>query len=307
VEIKREEDVSEDEFVLKYLGARQPVLITGEMRTWPALQRWDWRYFQLLLGDHEVDVYDHWFEPTGHMPLTDFIAKSIGAAHPDPALSYVRWFARQLPDAGNWADGAFHALKDDWRHPRFLPATGYVVPFAAGERTLNAVTDAFPYRALFLSAAGASTTMHTDPWRSSAVLCQVTGTKRFSLYEPARHEEILAAVNSGQDRREIAGMTPTIEDVLKPGEILFIPDGWWHHVTTLTDSISVTWNFVHVTAAPRLLEYVRSNTDDPELRVISHLLSAAAPGGEVSRDVLTIVQEAVAVQETAFASERKRS
>jgi hypothetical protein len=69
----------------------------------------------------------------------------------------------------------------------------------------------------------------------------------------------------------------------------------------------VTWNFVHVTAAPRLLEYVRSNTDDPELRVISHLLSAAAPGGEVSRDVLTIVQEAVAVQETAFASERKRS
>jgi Cupin-like domain len=307
VKVKREEKISEDEFVLKYLSARQPVLITDEMRSWSALERWNWRYFQLLLGGHEVDVYDHWFEPTGRMRLTDFIAKIIGASDPDPRLSYVRWFARHLPDAGNWADNAFRALKDDWRHPEFLPNTGFVVPFAAGQRTLNAVTDAFPYRALFLSAAGASTTMHMDPWMSSALLCQVTGEKKFCLYEPTLHEDILTAVESGRDRREIAGMTPTIEDVLKPGEILFIPDGWWHHVTTLTDSISMTWNFVHVTAGPRLLEYVRSNTDDPELRVITYLLSASVPGGEISRDVLALIEDAIAVHSTVFASDRKYS
>lgn len=294
--IKREEYISEDEFILKYLSARQPVLITGEMRSWPALQRWDWHYMQLLLGDHEVDVYDYWFEPTGHMRLADFIARRIGSASPDPALSYVRWFARHLPGAGNWADDAFRILRDDWRHPRFLPATGYVVPFAAGQRMVNAVTDTFPYRALFLSSAGASTTMHLDPWMSSAVLCQMTGTKKFSLYEPALHEEILTAVKSGQDRRKIEGMTPTLKDVLKPGEILFIPDGWWHHVTTLTDSISLTWNFVHATAASRLLEHVRSHADDPELKVASYVLSATMPGGESSCDALALVEDAIAAQ-----------
>lgn len=301
------EHISQDDFVLKYVSARRPVLITGEMSSWPASRRWDWHYFQRLLGDHEVDVFDHWFEPTSRMRLAEFITKSIGAADPDPALSYVRWFARHLPGAGNWADDAFRALKDDWRHPEFLPATGYVVPFAAGQRTLNTVSDAFPYRALFLSAAGAATTMHMDPWMSSALLCQVTGTKRFSLYEPALHQEILTAVESGRDRREIAEMTPTIEDMLNPGEILFIPDGWWHHVTTLTASISLTWNFVHVTAASRLLEYVRSNKDDPELKVISYLLSAAVPGGEIPCDVLALVEHAIAAQEYAFASDRENS
>jgi ribosomal protein L16 Arg81 hydroxylase len=36
-----------------------------------------------------------------------------------------------------------------------------------------------------------------------------------------------------------------IELILKPGEVIFIPVGWWHHVRALDVSISVSFtNFV---------------------------------------------------------------
>jgi hypothetical protein len=297
MKVKREKCLGEKEFVHNYLSVRQPVIITEEAKSWPALDRWNWQYFRRLFSDHEVDVYDHWFMPTGCMKLGDFIGKSIGASAPDPNKSYVRWFARHLPGDGRWADDVFHAIEGDWRYPAFLPADGYVVPFVNSKRAVSAVTDSFPYRAIFLSAAGASTAMHMDPWMSSAVLCQVVGTKSFSMYAPTRHDGILQAVMDGQDRRKIAEMVPTMKDVLRPGEILFIPDGWWHHVTTLTDSISMTWNFVHITAAARFIEYVRSNPDDPELDVVSYLLSNTVSGNDTPRDIIAIAEKVITAQE----------
>ena len=33
------------------------------------------------------------------------------------------------------------------------------------------------------------------------------------------------------------------ECTLEPGELLFIPHNWWHHVTALEKSITVNYNF----------------------------------------------------------------
>ena len=54
---------------------------------------------------------------------------------------------------------------------------------------------------------------------------------------------------------------PIVHDRLRPGEIVLVPAGWLHHFNSVSDSISLTWNFVH---ACRVKEFV------------SHLLRAPA-------------------------------
>jgi hypothetical protein len=61
------------------------------------------------------------------------------------------------------------------------------------------------------------------------------------------------------------------DDELLPGEILFIPQGWYHHIETLEDSVSLTWNFVHASQAKQFHIYLASNDVDRD--VIDYFLA----------------------------------
>ena len=47
-----------------------------------------------------------------------------------------------------------------------------------------------------------------------------------------------------------------IECVVGPGDVLFVPRGWWHCVLNLTESVAVTQNFVSATNLPHVLNYL---------------------------------------------------
>jgi hypothetical protein len=38
---------------------------------------------------------------------------------------------------------------------------------------------------------------------------------------------------------------------------MYVPHGWFHHVESLTDAISMTWNFVHKTTASAMEAWLR--------------------------------------------------
>jgi hypothetical protein len=297
--LQRRESLDVLEFRRDHLVPRVPVIVTDAMRGWRAPQRWTWDFLLDRFGDREVDLFDDWFVPTGTSRFADFAKRSIGVPQPDLASSYVRWFSRHSDGDGHWADEVFATLHEDWAHPAFLPASDYVVPLVPADERISATTDRFPYRGLFISARGARTRLHLDPWASSAVLCQVAGVKSVVLHPPEQHETILAAVTGGDAdvlrTSTVRGAPPACEDeLLHPGEILFIPGGWWHHVTTLSDSVSVTWNFVHADVAERLLQYAREHPSDPELEVARYFLSRLASSAGPAEDTAALVARAIA-------------
>jgi len=49
-----------------------------------------------------------------------------------------------------------------------------------------------------------------------------------------------------------------LECVLKEGEILFIPRGWWHIAMNLEESIAITQNFVSSVNLPYVLRFLKS-------------------------------------------------
>ncbi|MBA3915401.1 MAG: hypothetical protein H0X25_16415, partial [Acidobacteriales bacterium] len=190
---------------------------------------------------------------------------------PGAALPYVRWYT-QLKDVDFvWADEAFAGFADRWRMPYFLPQSDYLLPSAASSHAVNPACDPFPGRGLFISCRGASTRRHHDPWSSDAILCQVLGQKQISFYGPKTH----GADAGGEGESEASAVVQLV-----PGEVLYIPRGAVHSAVSLSDSVSLTWNFVHRSTWPEFFQHLASPAaaaEMPVLRYFARLAGNAKP------------------------------
>ncbi|KAI1472998.1 Clavaminate synthase-like protein [Daldinia caldariorum] len=107
------------------------------------------------------------------------------------------------------------------------------------------------------------TPLHRDP--NPNLFCQLVGSKRVRLAAPDQGDDIYARVRTllgssgnsrlrgtemmeGRERKLLEfAVEPLDEVLLKPGDGLFIPKGWWHHVVSNGDdgelNASVNWWF----------------------------------------------------------------
>jgi ribosomal protein L16 Arg81 hydroxylase len=85
-------------------------------------------------------------------------------------------------------------------------------------------------------------------------MAQVTGRKRYRLIPASQWQYVynstgvFSDVDSEDpdlDRYPEFRNATIIDIVMEPGEVLFIPVGWWHHVRALDVSVTVSFtNFV---------------------------------------------------------------
>lgn len=100
----------------------------------------------------------------------------------------------------------------------------------------------------FLWIGGRSETpLHHD--LTNNFLVQIVGRKRVRLFSPAEVVRLKRSTHVYSDIRiptddicAECGLSP-VDVVIEPGRALFIPVGWWHSVTSLSD-LSVTATFV---------------------------------------------------------------
>ena len=112
----------------------------------------------------------------------------------------------------------------------------------------SAAFSALRYACLVLQV----TPLHHDPHYN--LLAQVVGTKYVRLYHPKHSAKLCPYTtgltqNSSQIDLDKQGHDPSpefatlpfLECVLQPGQMLFIPPGWWHYVKALSVSFSVSF------------------------------------------------------------------
>ncbi|WUR12330.1 cupin-like domain-containing protein [[Empedobacter] haloabium] len=290
MQIPRIAGITRQQFVEHHILPNQPVIVTDAMQHWPARTLWNPDYFSARLAGLQVQVYNDLFDLTNVTTLDDYFDNHFDRPDGDASHDYVRWYS-QLKDVDFfWSDEAFARLAPDWDTPYFLPTTGYLVP-GLGEPVTPPVS-LFPYRGLFISGRGARTRLHRDPWTTSAMLCQFYGSKHVTMYAPDQAPCLMAGEQFVDIRDPDPARFPRFgeariqyEDELQPGEILFIPSGWLHHVESLQDSISVTWNFLHASGVERLREHLRRHPDDSEIDVMRFFLADLAGPQATTGDI----------------------
>jgi len=232
-------------FCEHYYAANRPVVLTGLMDDWAAMTRWTPDYLRSALGDEEVEIMaDRQSDPAYEVN---------GGQH-----------RRQI----RFADYVDHVYDGTPSNDYYLVANNQFFQRPASEILLQDFTpfdeylDAarLPGRCfLWFGPAGTVTPLHHDP--CNILIAQVSGRKQIKLVPSTQWENIYTTdshISEIDCERpdfvrwpRFCHATP-VNVTISPGEVLFLPVGWSHHVRALEPSISISFtNFVFPNDYPR--------------------------------------------------------
>jgi Cupin-like domain len=236
--IERRERVAAEEFFDRYYATNTPVLITGGCASWEAVRRWSPAYFKERLGDVEVQMtsgregdpdYDmHTAQHSRPTRMGEFVDRVAAAGETNDF--YL------VANNRNLDRGPLQVLFDDVTLPAGILDPSRLAGCAA----------------LWFGPGGTVTPLHHDT--SNILFAQIYGRKRVTLIAPTEISLLdgIRGVYAGVDCERpdlekypsFAGVARKQAD-LGPGDMLFLPVGWWHHVRALDVSISLAFtNFV---------------------------------------------------------------
>ncbi|MFP2926448.1 cupin-like domain-containing protein [Pyxidicoccus sp. 3LG] len=237
--LERRGDLSPEEFFTHYYFGHRPVVLTGMMEDWPALGRWSLAYLAERAGDAEVEVMTGRNTNPDHAPQSEKHRTSMCFR------DYLRMVAAggetndyyMVPRNENWGRDGLAPLREDVRAPR-----GIIDP----EIRPDMMT-------LLLGPAGTVTPLHHD--NMNVLLAQVLGRKHVRLAPSFQRHLVYSRfgtfshVDAGKPDLKafpLYAEANVVEAVVEPGELLFIPLGWWHWVRALDVSASVTFHHFRV-------------------------------------------------------------
>jgi hypothetical protein len=233
--VERKHCLSQDEFLQNYYSTNRPVVITGMMKGWTALQKWTPAYLRECYGHLTVEVQanrnaDRNYETNMQLLKRDMLfAEFIHLITSAGATNDVYMTA-------NNASRNSATLKELWNDIDGLPE--YLDP--------NRPEKGF----LWIGPAGTITPLHHD--LTNNFMAQVLGRKHVKIISACHsayvynHLHCYSQVDMTDidyDRFPLMRQAKVLDVTLEPGEILFLPVGCWHYVRGL--DISITMSFIN--------------------------------------------------------------
>lgn len=233
--IARKSGISAEEFLDAHYAANWPVLLGGELADWPALKRWTSDYLKRVIGPRPVQVQ------AGRSADEDFERNMAVHSTLMPFGAFIDRIC--APGTGN--DLYLTAYNSDANSTALAPLDddlGFLDELLArnGDR---------PRGMPWIGGAGTFTPLHHD--LTNNLLLQIRGRKQVLMVAPTETSRIY---NDHQVYSAVRDLTapdvvrrfPRLEGLrvhqvmLEPGDALFIPIGWWHQLTALDFSVTLT-------------------------------------------------------------------
>lgn len=229
-QIKRESNISTTEFKKKYLDKGIPVILTGFANNWPALKEWTPNKLAKRFGDDQVSLID----TNG--------AKSKSLDY-DIEQTDLRTVLQAMENGDATKYSRFNRLLYD--HPELL--NDFDSKWLYKMRCKISSGKTFQ---VFLGAKGTKTQLHAASEHN--LFTQVYGKKHWYIMSPKYDIALNPPVTGAPyfytqldpDAPDLEAFPhyknmEILECTLEPGDVLYNPPSYWHHVTNLTASIGV--------------------------------------------------------------------
>ena len=143
------------------------------------------------------------------------------------------------------------------------------------------------YRWIVMGPARCGAPWHVDPIGTSAWNGLVCGRKRWAMYPPGHvppgvivyNGDIYGGVRSPPSASWYCEIYPKLlpherplEIMQRPGDIIYVPAGWWHLVLNLDDTLAFTQNYVSPSNFPLALSEMRGQSSQ-----LYYMFSVAVP------------------------------
>jgi hypothetical protein len=237
-QVPRVRKPSRQEFLDHYYARNCPVVIEGAMEDWPALTRWTPAYFKRRLGDRLVEVQAQRNTDANYEVNHKKLRKEMRFGDYVDLLEAIGPTNDYYITANNSGTNK-EKLKELWDDIVLFPA------YLRGDDPKD--------RGFFwYGPQGTVTPLHHD--LTNNFMAQVRGRKLIRLIAPYEladvynHFHCFSQVDLERidyERFPRFRNVKIIDVVLGPGDLFFLPVGWWHHVRGLDISITMTFtNFV---------------------------------------------------------------
>lgn len=238
--VERFSSISADDFVHNYKKPSKPVIISDLMQSWPARDKWSIEYLKKVAGDKSVPVYSskpatgkqHQHAAEMTMPLGEYLTLLENGEN-DLRMFFYN-ILENVPD-----------LLNDFTYPELGMSFFKRLPV------------------LFVGGKGAKVQMHYDIDLANLVLCHFGGPKRVLLVPPQQTQYMYKVPFSFSALHSVDFTDPDFEKhpalaklntytaELKHGDCLFIPSGFWHHITYEDIGFSMTLRSMPTTLSGR--------------------------------------------------------
>jgi hypothetical protein len=243
LEVDRVKNLSEEEFVSRYLDRGIPVIFDGQALGWPCASKWNLDYLRDAFGDESFPVVDS----TGLVEKE--LDRSKGAGD---ALLISRVSAREFVDSIRRGEKPYLRGCPIMETRPELLADLDLAWLKRMRRCLFGVS-----LQTYLGAADRKTPLHCETTATFFVLAD--GGKRWTFFSPASSAIVnpepegrgynFSCVNvqaPDPDRYPGFANLTRLTCHMKKGDVLFVPAWMWHEVENLTESWGVSYRFTHL-------------------------------------------------------------
>lgn len=228
-DIPRVKTITKTDFLNQYFKPQKPVVIERFIENWPAYGKWNLDYMNALGGNIIVPLYDDrpvshkdgFNEPHAKMKLSDYI--DLLKREPTKYRIFLWNALKEIPQ-----------LQNDFTFPDF------------GLRLIKSLP------LLFFGGKESYTFMHYDIDLANIFHFHFEGVKKCILFDQKQNDFLYKIPHSLITHEDIDFNNPDFkkwpalkhakgwECQLKHGEVLYIPEGYWHYMRYETPGFSMS-------------------------------------------------------------------
>jgi hypothetical protein len=230
------EEISPEDFKVKYYHPQIPVVIKNFSRRWPAYNKWTWDYFKQIVGDKKVGIYNN-VKSDAYTPINKA----------DDYTTFREYIDMIQKGPAAWRIFLFNI---------FSHAPQLTNDFTWPDEYMKGFVKRVPM--LFTGGQGSITHLHFDIDLSHILHTQFMGRKKVLLF-PYKEQyklyrkpfEVLSLADfsnyyhdekSKLDIKKFPALNIAkgYEVILEHGDTLFMPGGYWHHMEYLDSSFAMS-------------------------------------------------------------------
>jgi len=228
-QIERVKSISKSDFVQNYLKPQIPVVIENLVDDWPAVEKWNFDYIKKKVGDKVVPLYDDrpvdykdgFNEAHATMKMSEYI--DLLQKEPTKYRIFLYNVLKEVPE-----------LQEDFDFPDI------------GLRLMKSLP------MLFFGGEDAHTFMHYDIDLANILHFHFQGKKECILFPNGEKKHLYKVPHSLITHESIDFSNPDFErwpalqhargyrTTLEHGNVLFMPEGYWHHMRYITPGFSMS-------------------------------------------------------------------
>ncbi|WP_034256120.1 cupin-like domain-containing protein [Arenibacter latericius] len=228
-EIPRVSNITKEAFLENYFKPQLPVVIENCIEDWPAYSKWNFEYMRKVAGDKVVPLYDDrpvhskdgFNEPHATMKMSDYI--DLLQKEPTRYRIFLWNILKEVP-----------SLQQDFKYPDF------------GLKLMKGLP------MLFFGGEDSFTFMHYDIDLANIFHFHFVGSKEIILFPQSENRYLYKVPHSLITHESIDFSNPDFKKWpalkyasgykthLKHGEVLYMPEGYWHYMRYITPGFSMS-------------------------------------------------------------------